>query len=69
MLLCTSWYDINEKVAACGRQWTYRLQVKVGHDQLVGEVIRINGDQATIQVYEETGSTPATRLPVSLRTK
>jgi V-type H+-transporting ATPase subunit A len=29
-------------------------QVKVGHDQLVGEVIRINGDQATIQVYEET---------------
>lgn len=30
-------------------------QVKVGHDNLVGEVIRINGDQATIQVYEETG--------------
>ncbi|KND93652.1 V-type proton ATPase catalytic subunit A [Tolypocladium ophioglossoides CBS 100239] len=29
-------------------------QVKVGHDNLVGEVIRINGDQATIQVYEET---------------
>ncbi|KAL2152759.1 hypothetical protein VTH82DRAFT_5944, partial [Thermothelomyces myriococcoides] len=28
--------------------------VKVGHYQLVGEVIRINGDQATIQVYEET---------------
>ncbi|KAI1332015.1 V-type ATPase [Xylariaceae sp. FL0255] len=28
--------------------------VKVGHDELVGEVIRINGDQATIQVYEET---------------
>ncbi|KAL7625526.1 H(+)-transporting V1 sector ATPase subunit A [Parahypoxylon ruwenzoriense] len=28
--------------------------VKVGHDLLVGEVIRINGDQATIQVYEET---------------
>ncbi|KAK8927124.1 V-type proton ATPase catalytic subunit A [Metarhizium anisopliae] len=30
------------------------LQVKVGHDNLVGEVIRINGDQASIQVYEET---------------
>ena len=29
--------------------------VKVGHDQLVGEVIRINADRATIQVYEETG--------------
>jgi V-type H+-transporting ATPase subunit A len=28
--------------------------VKVGHDQLIGEVIRITGDQATIQVYEET---------------
>ncbi|KAI8633042.1 V-type ATPase [Xylariaceae sp. FL1651] len=28
--------------------------VKVGHDDLVGEVIRINADQATIQVYEET---------------
>lgn len=28
--------------------------VKVGHDNLAGEVIRINGDQATIQVYEET---------------
>ncbi|KAK4193026.1 V-type proton ATPase catalytic subunit A [Podospora australis] len=28
--------------------------VKVSDDQLVGEVIRINGDQATIQVYEET---------------
>jgi hypothetical protein len=28
---------------------------KVSHDQLVGEVIRIEGDKATIQVYEETG--------------
>ncbi|KAI4144925.1 MAG: hypothetical protein LQ340_006492 [Diploschistes diacapsis] len=28
--------------------------VKVGHDQLVGEVIRIDADKATIQVYEET---------------
>ncbi|KAI1771859.1 V-type ATPase [Hypoxylon cercidicola] len=28
--------------------------VRVGHDKLVGEVIRISGDQATIQVYEET---------------
>jgi len=28
--------------------------VKVGHDNLVGEVIRISNDQATIQVYEET---------------
>lgn len=28
----------------------------MGNDQLVGEVIRINADQATIQVYEETGT-------------
>lgn len=30
-------------------------QVRVGHDSLVGEVIRIENDKATIQVYEETG--------------
>ncbi|GAA5971274.1 hypothetical protein JCM8115_005490 [Rhodotorula mucilaginosa] len=28
--------------------------VRVGHDELVGEIIRIDGDKATIQVYEET---------------
>lgn len=28
--------------------------VKVGHDNLVGEIIRIDADKATIQVYEET---------------
>lgn len=28
--------------------------VRVGHDELVGEVIRIDGDKATLQVYEET---------------
>lgn len=28
--------------------------VRVGHDELVGEVIRIDQDKATIQVYEET---------------
>jgi vacuolar-type H+-ATPase catalytic subunit A/Vma1 len=31
------------------------FQVRVGHDNLVGEVIRIEQDRATIQVYEETG--------------
>lgn len=30
---------------------------KVGRDELVGEVIRIEADKATIQVYEETGTT------------
>ena len=28
---------------------------KVGDEELVGEVIRIDGNRATIQVYEETG--------------
>lgn len=31
-------------------------QVNVGHDNLLGEVIRIEADRATIQVYEETGT-------------
>ncbi|KAI9722989.1 MAG: H(+)-transporting V1 sector ATPase subunit A [Candelaria pacifica] len=30
------------------------VQVRVGHDNLVGEVIRIDADKATVQVYEET---------------
>jgi len=34
-------------------------QVRVGHDNLVGEVIRIEADRATIQVYEETGTYPS----------
>jgi V-type H+-transporting ATPase subunit A len=34
---------------------------RVGHDQLVGEVIRLDGDKATIQVYEETGTAPHLR--------
>ncbi|KAI7877341.1 V-type proton ATPase catalytic subunit A [Lichtheimia hyalospora FSU 10163] len=29
--------------------------VRVGHDELIGEVIRIDGEKCTIQVYEETG--------------
>jgi hypothetical protein len=33
----------------------HTIQVRVGHDSLVGEVIRIEADRATIQVYEETG--------------
>lgn len=29
--------------------------VRVGKDQLIGEIIRLNGDTAFVQVYEETG--------------
>lgn len=28
--------------------------VRVGHSELVGEIIRLEGDMATVQVYEET---------------
>ena len=41
---------IAENMIGCAM---YEL-VKVGHENLVGEVIRIAGDKATIQVYEET---------------
>jgi len=30
------------------------VQVRVGHDELVGEIIRLEADTATIQVYEDT---------------
>lgn len=36
--------------------------VRVGHDKLVGEVIRIDADKATIQVYEETGKLGSTEV-------
>ncbi|KAI0027417.1 V-type ATPase [Vararia minispora EC-137] len=41
---------IAENMIGCAM---YEL-VRVGHDELVGEVIRIDADKATIQVYEET---------------
>ncbi|KAG5463302.1 MAG: hypothetical protein BJ554DRAFT_391 [Olpidium bornovanus] len=40
------------------RRFPYRndcRQVRVGHEELIGEVIRIDNDKATLQVYEETG--------------
>ena len=42
--------------------------VRVGHSELVGEIIRLEGDMATIQVYEETCilSHHARLLPLSL---
>ena len=30
--------------------------VRIGHDNLIGEIIRLEGDSATIQVYEEMAS-------------
>jgi V-type H+-transporting ATPase subunit A len=43
---------VAERMIGCAM---YEL-VRVGHDNLVGEVIRIDHDKATIQVYEETGT-------------
>jgi V-type H+-transporting ATPase subunit A len=46
--------------------------VRVGHDKLIGEIIRLEGDSATIQVYEETAGLTVgdpvlrTRKPLSV---
>lgn len=40
--------------------------VRVGHSELVGEIIRLEGDMATIQVYEETCILSAVTLPSSV---
>lgn len=42
--------------------------VRVGHSELVGEIIRLEGDMATIQVYEETCILSAAILPSSVVT-
>lgn len=39
--------------------------VRVGHSELVGEIIRLEGDMATIQVYEETCILSSAMLPTS----
>lgn len=48
-------YNINSVVTAekMAGAAMYEL-VRVGHSELVGEIIRLEGDYATIQVYEET---------------
>lgn len=40
--------------------------VRVGHSELVGEIIRLEGDMATIQVYEETCILSAAMLHLSV---
>lgn len=47
---CSSVVVTAEKMAGSAM---YEL-VRVGHSELVGEIIRLEGDLATIQVYEET---------------
>jgi len=49
ILLCWSVVTA-EKMAGSAM---YEL-VRVGHAELVGEIIRLEGDMATIQVYEDT---------------
>ena len=38
--------------------------VKVGKEKLIGEIIQLNGDQATIQVYEDTTGVKPKIVPV-----
>lgn len=38
--------------SSMGGSAMYEL-VRVGHEELVGEIIRLEGDMATIQVYED----------------
>ena len=45
------------------------IKDRVGHDSLVGEVIRIEADKATVQVYEETGKGIMCCLALGLRAK
>jgi vacuolar-type H+-ATPase catalytic subunit A/Vma1 len=35
------------------------IKVRVGFSELVGEIIRLEGDTATIQTYEETCKYPS----------
>ena len=39
--------------------------VRVGEQQLIGEIIEIHGDRASIQVYEETTRSPRPSPAVS----
>lgn len=50
-----TFFDISTVVTATAMAGAamYEL-VRVGHSELVGEIIRLEGDMATIQVYEET---------------
>ena len=50
LLILSATVVVAEKMIGCAM---FEL-VRVGHYELVGEVIRIDGDKATIQVYEET---------------
>jgi vacuolar-type H+-ATPase catalytic subunit A/Vma1 len=40
--------------------------VKVGWDKLVGEIIKLEGDTASIQCYEDTCNYPPPFLPQAL---
>jgi len=60
---CTSWYCshiwvtamCSDGVDACVRCVGVRAaQVRVGGDKLVGEIIKLEGDTASIQCYEDT---------------
>ena len=51
--LCIYVFLYNVLYVDCGFV-LFCVKVRVGHSELVGEIIRLEGDLATIQVYEET---------------
>ena len=53
-------FELVRPVFCCGSIFNIPVQVRVGHDKLVGEIIRLERDTATIQVYEETCKPSAT---------
>ena len=68
-------YSVNGPVvkATGGRGLAMKDMVYVGSEQLIGEVVSVDGDMTTVQVYEDTaGLEPgqvvtATGAPMSLR--
>eukprot|EP00792_Barthelona_sp_PAP020_P005823 TRINITY_DN2813_c0_g1_i1.p1 TRINITY_DN2813_c0_g1~~TRINITY_DN2813_c0_g1_i1.p1 ORF type:complete len:621 (+),score=191.75 TRINITY_DN2813_c0_g1_i1:48-1865(+) len=49
-------FSVSGPVVVADNLWGAGMHevVKVGHDQLIGEIIKLTGASATIQVYEET---------------
>ena len=47
-------FHFDKEVLLIKKTMIHHFQVRVGHSELVGEIIRLEGDMATIQVYEET---------------
>ena len=52
---CRCWKDVRIQDVRIGKSKDLIAKVKVGWDKLVGEIIKLEGDTASIQCYEDTG--------------